>query len=100
MFYVNFTPRLSKKKPRLGPKVSGLASVFSLLIERMNRVETKIDRLEAMLSLLEKSTNTLSVTIDMIDSKLDQQIAKAGKVNAMGYRYVIKVILFGNFLVV
>lgn len=85
---------VSKKKPRSSPRVSRMATMFALMIERIDRVKTEVDRLDAKLSLQEKSSKALRGIMDHIVSRLDQKIAKA---NALRYYdIVIKVILFAT----
>lgn len=89
------------KKPTSSPKVSRLTNMLSSIIEMMDMLEAKVDRLEAKLCLPEEYCNALKGVMDMIDSKLDQQITKGGKINSLTYHSIIaKVIHFGNIFVV
>lgn len=50
-----------------------------------------MDTLEAQLSLLEESSSATKAITDHIDSRFDQQIWRARKVNTLSYHYIAEI---------
>lgn len=56
--------------------------MFTVLFDKLDRMEAKVDRMEERLRLLEESFLTMRVIMEHVDSRTDQ-ISKIGKVNTL-----------------